>query len=203
MSPRSEALNEQLRSESRAKIVEHALRLFAERGVEGTSMAAIARAAGISPGLIYHYFAGKDALLRAIIERSLADVQASFAAAEAVSPPGERIEQLVRASFEIVRRNRDFWRLSYGLRMQPAVLARLGPEIVEGAMAIERGLQRLLEDAGVAEPALEAAVLFGTIDGVAQHYVLDPERYPLAAVAERIVARYRGREELSREESGR
>jgi hypothetical protein len=42
----------------------------------------------------------------------------------------------------------------------------------------------------VGDARLEAAVLFATIDGVSQHYALDPERYPLDAVAERIISRY-------------
>ena len=56
----------------------------------------------------------------------VADVRASFALADA-APPSERLERLVRGSFEILRRNMPFWRLSYGVRMQPAVLAGLGP----------------------------------------------------------------------------
>ena len=33
-------------------------------------------------------------------------------------------------------------------------------------------------------------ILFALIDGVSQHYVLEPSRYPLDAVIEKIAARY-------------
>lgn len=54
--------------ERRIQILEVALKLFAERGVEGTTIKQIAERADISVGLLYHYFDGKTALLQAIFE---------------------------------------------------------------------------------------------------------------------------------------
>ncbi len=209
MSPRSKSLNEQLRAESQTKIVEHALELFGQHGYDRTSITMIAKAAGISQGLVYHYFESKEELLRAIFERSMADVQASFAEADAAGTPQERIERLVRASFDILSRNLQFWRLSYGVRMQASVLAALGESIPRWTMTIRRKLEGYLREAGAPEPELEANILFALLDGVSQHYALEPENYPLTAVAERIVASYRhvGKrkdisEEVSNDRSG-
>jgi AcrR family transcriptional regulator len=47
----------------RDRIVEAALELFATRGFEGTSTKAIALAAGVAEGLIFHHFETKEALL--------------------------------------------------------------------------------------------------------------------------------------------
>ena len=190
MCPRTPQQNERLRAASRARIIEHALRLFAEHGYERTSVKMIAEAAGVSQGLLYNYFEGKDALLRAILEASMDDVRASFAAAEAEPDPRRRVERLVRGSFEILRRNLHFWRLSYGVRMQAAVLEGLGGGIHAWIAMVRATLERYLREAGVADAAVESAVLFALIDGVSQHYVLDPHGYPLDAVAERIVRRY-------------
>jgi TetR/AcrR family transcriptional regulator, regulator of cefoperazone and chloramphenicol sensitivity len=46
----------------RARIREAALRLFSERGVEGTTVRDIASAAGVSTGLIRHHFGSKEEL---------------------------------------------------------------------------------------------------------------------------------------------
>ena len=54
--------------ERRAQLLVTALSLFAEKGVEGTSMRDLAAAAAVSQGTIYHYFADKDALLVAVVE---------------------------------------------------------------------------------------------------------------------------------------
>jgi AcrR family transcriptional regulator len=50
---------------ARARIREAAIRLFAERGVEKTSVLDIAEAAGVSGGLIRHHFGSKDGLREA------------------------------------------------------------------------------------------------------------------------------------------
>src|SRR5260370_20219785 len=47
---------------ARARIRDAALRLFAERGMDGTTIRDIARAAGVSGGLIRHHFGAKDDL---------------------------------------------------------------------------------------------------------------------------------------------
>ncbi|MDE2127124.1 MAG: TetR/AcrR family transcriptional regulator [Armatimonadetes bacterium] len=61
---------EAARDERRRQIVDGALRVFASRGFLAATNRDIAMAAGIgSPGLIYHYFASKGELLRAVIER--------------------------------------------------------------------------------------------------------------------------------------
>ena len=56
------------RRDRREDILKASLHLFAEKGFHGTSMRDIAREADITEGLIYHYFAGKRDLFRAIIE---------------------------------------------------------------------------------------------------------------------------------------
>ncbi len=54
----------------RAQILKIALRLFAQYGFDGTSTKQIAREAGISEGLIFHYFPTKGDLLNAVFETS-------------------------------------------------------------------------------------------------------------------------------------
>jgi TetR/AcrR family transcriptional regulator, regulator of cefoperazone and chloramphenicol sensitivity len=47
---------------ARARIRDAALRLFAERGVDGATIRDIAKAAGVSGGLVRHHFGSKEAL---------------------------------------------------------------------------------------------------------------------------------------------
>lgn len=202
MSPRSPEQNERIRASTRRRILDAALALFAEHGYERTSVRMIAEAANVAQGLLYSYFDGKHGLLHAIFAESMADVRQSFDIADA-APPGERLERLIRGAFEVLERNVAFWRLSYGVRMQPSVLAGLGPALHEWTATIRRTLQGYLRDAGVARPDVEAAVLFALIDGISQHYVLDPQRYPLGAVTELVIARYCGDRRVSAARRGR
>ncbi|MFD1413674.1 TetR/AcrR family transcriptional regulator [Oceanobacillus jeddahense] len=59
---------DQIRNERREQILDAAVKVFSRRGVVGTKMSMIANAAGISPGLLYHYFKSKDELFTTLVE---------------------------------------------------------------------------------------------------------------------------------------
>jgi AcrR family transcriptional regulator len=63
--------------QTRAAIVEAALRLFRETGYEGTTMRAIAREAGVSTGNAYYYFGSKEELIREFYARNQAEHEAA------------------------------------------------------------------------------------------------------------------------------
>lgn len=80
--PRAEA-----RAESqRERILDAAQKCFIEHGFHGAGMALIAETAGISAGLIYRYFDGKNAIVLAIIARELEGKRAKIE--ELYSRPG-------------------------------------------------------------------------------------------------------------------
>lgn len=57
----------------REQIVESALRVFARKGFDKATNKDIAQEAGITPGLIYHYFKSKEELLKAALEGNAPD----------------------------------------------------------------------------------------------------------------------------------
>lgn len=191
--PRTPAANEAVKARTRARVMDHALRLFAQHGYDGTSVKMIAESCGMAQGLLYRHFESKDHLLRAIFEQSMVDVQASFSIAQQSEDPLDRIEGLIRAAAAIVTRNQRFWKLSYGVRMQHGVLKALGPRLSGWTRAIESTLHGYLKEAGARKPRLEASILFALIDGMSQHFVLDPDNYPLEDVVDAVVKQYRQR----------
>jgi AcrR family transcriptional regulator len=54
--------------DKREAILEAMLDLVVKRGFHDAPMSVLARRSGASPGVIYHYFASKDALIRAVYE---------------------------------------------------------------------------------------------------------------------------------------
>jgi AcrR family transcriptional regulator len=52
---------------TRGQLIEVATSLFADHGYEGTSIEAVLAAAGVSRGALYHHFAGKEALFKAVV----------------------------------------------------------------------------------------------------------------------------------------
>jgi AcrR family transcriptional regulator len=69
------------RETKRAEILDEATNLFVAHGFEGTSMQALAKAAGITTTTIYWYFADKDALLVAVVDRVTSSGLRAIAAA--------------------------------------------------------------------------------------------------------------------------
>lgn len=66
--------------ERRRELLACAMRLFAEKGYDNVSVRAVARAAGVAPGLAYHYFDSKEKLFAEAIadyaRRCAADIVA-------------------------------------------------------------------------------------------------------------------------------
>jgi TetR/AcrR family transcriptional regulator len=58
-------------AETRASILEAAGRIFAEAGLAGARIDAIAAAADINKAMLYYYFKSKDGLYRAVLERNI------------------------------------------------------------------------------------------------------------------------------------
>ena len=68
------------RAETRQRLLDAAAELFAERGIEGASVDAIALRADRTSGAIYDHFGGKDGLLYALLEGWVDDVAAVISA---------------------------------------------------------------------------------------------------------------------------
>ncbi len=62
------------RADTRQRLLNAAAELFAERGVEGTSIDAIAQRADRTSGAVYDHFGGKDGLLLALLDSWVEDV---------------------------------------------------------------------------------------------------------------------------------
>ena len=68
--PKTENQNKKILDIRREEILEAALEEFSRQGYSGTKISDIVRRAGISQGLIYHYYKSKDELYLAVIEKS-------------------------------------------------------------------------------------------------------------------------------------
>ena len=91
----------QRRSQERlARIVHAAGELCAERGVDAVTMDAIAERAGTSIGSLYQFFPNRDALLHALAERNVADLDALLDASDEPDVASLTLPALVDAVLE-------------------------------------------------------------------------------------------------------
>ena len=88
-------------SQTRERILDTAERLFAERGISGTSLRALTRAAEVNLASVHYYFGSKEALLDAVVERRAAPVNAlrlrELDALEADAAATPALEELLTA----------------------------------------------------------------------------------------------------------
>lgn len=75
MAPLNDEQLHQIRDERKEQIMEAALKVFSRRGIVGTKMSMIAAEAGISHGLLYHYFKSKDELFTTLVQMAMLGAQ--------------------------------------------------------------------------------------------------------------------------------
>lgn len=141
--------------ERRRALLECGRKLFSLHPYDELSMAMIAKEAGISKALLYHYFPSKQAFFIATMET------AAHALAQRVRPdpaaaPRDQLDHALGSWLEWVDANRD----AYGKLVRSANGVAEVREIVDGVRDATAGLilDRLLDGTGTVEPGLRAAV---------------------------------------------
>lgn len=95
--------------ESRAAILQAAIREFARGGVSGARTDAIAKAAKVNKALLYYYFRDKDALYGAALEQVFRERDAFLMPIlRENSPPGEKLLRYVGAFFDFLASHPEY-----------------------------------------------------------------------------------------------
>lgn len=93
-------------------LIEATARVISQRGLDATTTPAIAEAAGVSVGSLYQYFDGKDALIKALLDKLVADLarlldlQADTAAA---MPLREMVRSAIQLTLAFMRSNEGLY----------------------------------------------------------------------------------------------
>ena len=104
------------REKTVADILDAAERLLGEKGPDGFGLAELGREAGISFGLIHHYFGGKEGLLRAVLGRTLRDMGREIRSLQEDHSFWRRDAPAVQVVFDTFARKPGFSRLlAWGL----------------------------------------------------------------------------------------
>lgn len=180
--------------ERRASLIAATATVLAEQGAAGVSVRAISAAAGVSPGLLRHYFDGIDALV-AETYRTTGE-QVSRALAEAVdaagSEPRLRLAAYVTASFRPPIADPALlatWTAFWSLAKSSPEIDRLHAEIYG---SYRTDLETLLAECGMApgQIRLAAVAMTALVDGLWLELCLAPATFTAeeaSAIAERYL----------------
>ena len=170
MSPKTKNQFEQIRKESKAKILDAALKLFGTQGYQNTSISEIMKLAGVSKGLMYHYFSNKEELIKQLLLDVFKETdELLFVASKATS--SEVFENMLRAFFKSLRD--DFEKLTLwinlGMQLDKFDFARdlCNRKMNESIVFIEK----LLVELKWSDPAGEAKILVALLDGISIQYL--------------------------------
>jgi AcrR family transcriptional regulator len=118
----------------RERLLDAALQVFSEQGVDGASVKDIATAAGATPGLLYHYFDSKDALVWILLqERGFLPELRALLATASDRPAAEMLPVLLAAFDRLLTENRQLVTLFFTAgAANPAVRQQLHQLVTEG-----------------------------------------------------------------------
>ncbi|MER8045720.1 TetR family transcriptional regulator [Streptomyces sp. NPDC094032] len=168
---------------ARERILEAARTQFAERGYDKTSVRGIAKAAGVDPALVHHYFGTKDEVFAAAIEVSF---EPATAIPLIVGGPREAIGERLARFFLSVWEN-PATRAPLLAVVRSALTHEAAAKVLRG-FVLRRLLERIAADLDVPDPRLRAELAASHMIGIAiLRYVIQVE--PLASAdPEEIVA---------------
>jgi AcrR family transcriptional regulator len=170
-------------AQTRRRVCDAAFRLFVDHGYAGTTVAAVADAAGVSPETIYVSLGGKRGLLEGVIEIAIAgaddgaaDEHAWWSAVAQLPGAAERLAKLVEHSCGILARTRPVHAVIRGAADKEAFAAALGRRLLHDRLSnqTERVRAYLGED-------LRAGL---SVDQAGERYCVlaSPELYHLLTV---------------------
>jgi AcrR family transcriptional regulator len=91
---------------TRERVLDVALRLFAEHSIAGTSLQMIADELGITKAAVYHHFHTREELLSTLVEPALEEMRALVDAAAAHRTPHARAEHMLTGFVDLAIRHR-------------------------------------------------------------------------------------------------
>jgi AcrR family transcriptional regulator len=153
------------RSGAQRRIIDAALPLFAEHGVNGTSLQMIADAIGVTKAAIYHQFKTKDEIVVAAIEVDLAKLEAALDAAAADASRTRARELVLTQVIDLAVAHR---RMVSAVQHDPVVVRLLAKH--EPFRQLMHRLYVVLTDGDVdADARVRAAVVSAAIGGAVMH----------------------------------
>ncbi|GAB3475582.1 TetR/AcrR family transcriptional regulator [Amycolatopsis cihanbeyliensis] len=151
-----------------------AVKLFNDRGYDGTSMEDLSRKLGITKSAIYHHVSSKQELLRLAVDRALDGLFAVVDEAEQVDGRAvERLEYLVRGSVTVLVDRLPFVTLLLRVRgntkVERAALARRR-EFDKIVSELVRAAENEGDIRPDIDPAVTARLLFGMVNSLIEWY---------------------------------
>lgn len=152
-------------TEKQIGILNSALELFADQGINSTSTSQIAKKAKVSEGLIFRHFCNKEGLVRAVVNNAFDRISPYAQKIEEINDPKKRLEALIDMPKKLLGDEPTYWKLQMSIKFQQNVSELMAqceansPPIYEMAVSAFKSLD-------YDKPELEAQLFHMALEGV-------------------------------------
>ena len=191
--PRTKEENERIRQVAKENIRTAAMEIFIERGYHDASIDDVAKKAGVSKGLMYNYYKGKEELLAEVVQYRIEEINQVMQAASTLDSPSEQLKYIVEAALDNVQQRPDVYRFHLHLQTQPEedkVLAKYS-QILNEAMAGHFQEQcGMFTRLGAADPRFRSLYFSSTLHGTMLMISTYREHYPTEEIKKQIIGQF-------------
>lgn len=182
------------RVEKRARILEAAIHVFAEKGFHAARISDIAERAGVADGTIYLYFKHKEDILLSVFEEKMDELMSELSASLENTPdPRDRIRAFARHHVYQLRKHPELAQVfQVELRQSRKFLREYRPEKLWDYLEMFGKMVEEGQARGLFRPDIDPFVakwsFFGSLDEISIQWVLSRkrERFNLDKAAEQV-----------------
>lgn len=180
-------------TERKAQIVRATVDCIAKHGYHNFSMQDVAKAAGVSKGIIHYYFLNKDELMMSVLDRVSVDIEQALAAKmEGISDPLKKLRIFINVCFDVVRSTREYYQVSMDFWTQINQKAEVKKVIAKHYQKFRDKAADIIKDgisAGVFKevtPEIHASYIVAVVDGLSLQWLFDDQAFDYEQLTSKI-----------------
>ena len=172
--------------DTRTKILQAALQLFARRGYDGTTTKDLAKSAGVAEGTLFRYFPNKKAILIEVATAGWVDILTDLLTELSEMGSYKAVSQVMRRRILNLRQNSDLLRVCFiEAQYHPELKESIQTEVINKMTEVAEAFFETAMSKGIyrqMNPKIVAKVFLGifAIAGFSDETIIDPNASPQA-----------------------
>ena len=169
---------------ARDRIKKAAIKLFADRGFDGTTTRELAIAAGVAEGTLFRHFDNKKAILIEVATAGWIDILTDLLTELSEMGSYKAVAQVMRRRMWDFKKNADLMRVCFmEAQFHPDLRDRIQLEVIDKMTHVAEGFFQSAMDKGIyrpMNPKLVAQVFLGmfVVAGFSHNTLVDPDASP-------------------------
>ncbi|WP_243354610.1 TetR/AcrR family transcriptional regulator [Bacillus litorisediminis] len=193
--PRTPEENERIREIAKEKIRNAAMELFIKKGYHPTSIQEVANHAGISKGLLYNYYKGKEQLLANMVDARIQEVVSVMNEAASTDDPREQLKVIINGAIDNVNARPEVFRFFLHLQTQPEndeILNKYSQKLIDESARQFEFQCEIFEKLGADEPRKRSLYFSSILQGIMLMISTYPRKFPIEEIKTQMLRDFCG-----------